>query len=194
MRSLRPIAGIRRLAFAWILTVACLLSALPFGSIATSTPGSAYDWPLTPRPQVVRPFDPPAQRWQGGHRGVDLAAGADVAVLAARAGTVNFAGRVAGRPTVSVMHADGILTTYEPVLARVKRGDHVGRGEVIGLLVAGHDGCQASACLHWGARRGRGHEAVYLDPLGLLGVLHVRLKPLTPADAPGRARPAVAPR
>ncbi|WP_372491635.1 M23 family metallopeptidase [Gordonia zhenghanii] len=178
----------------WLPTAVCLLLALPFGSTATSEPGSAYRWPLAPTPQVVRPFDPPAQRWQAGHRGVDLAARADDAVLSARAGTVNFAGSVAGRPTVSVMHADGILTTYEPVVARVRRGDHVGRGEVIGLLAAGHDGCRASACLHWGARRGRGRDAVYLDPLGLLGVVQVRLKPLTPADAPGRARPADAPR
>ncbi|WOC14499.1 hypothetical protein MP11Mi_36210 [Gordonia sp. MP11Mi] len=113
-------------------------------------------------------------------------------MLAARAGTVHFAGLVAGKPTVSIRHGDGVLTTYEPVIARVRRGEHVGRGQVIGVLAAGHEGCRAAACLHWGARRGSGRDAVYLNPLGLLGVLRVRLKPLTPEDAPGRAPRAVA--
>lgn len=173
--------------------VVCVSLLWPVGGASISAAPSAYDWPVAPRPQVARSFDPPLQRWQAGHRGVDLAAPPHSAVLAARAGTVNFAGAVAGKPTVSIRHADGILTTYEPVVARVRRGDHVRRGQVIGILSAGHTGCVASACLHWGARRGSGRDAVYLDPLGLLGVLHVRLKPLTPADAPDRAPRAAGP-
>ncbi len=155
---------------------------------------SAYDWPLTPRPRVARGFDPPARHWESGHRGVDLAATQAAAVLAARAGTVQFAGPVGGRRVVSIRHGDGVVTTYEPVDSDLRRGDHVGRGQVIGTLLGGHVGCPASACLHWGARRGAGHDADYLNPLGLLGVLRVRLKPLTPADAPGRAPPGVVPR
>ncbi|MCF8610915.1 M23 family metallopeptidase [Gordonia sp. HY285] len=158
----------------------------------TAAPRTSYDWPLAPRPAVVRPFDPPEKRWQPGHRGVDLAAAPDAPVLAARAGTVHFAGVVAGKPTVSIRHADGIVTTYEPVVARVRRGEHIGRGQVIGVLAVGHAGCRAAACLHWGARQGSGRDAVYLNPLGLLGVLRVRLKPLMPEDVPGRGPLAVA--
>lgn len=161
---------------------------------AASRGQTRYDWPLAPRPSVARGFDPPEHHWESGHRGVDLASPADAAVLAARSGTVQFAGPVGGRPVVSIRHADGVTTTYEPVTPRVRRGDSVGRGEVIGVLVAGHPGCPTATCLHWGARRGGGHDADYLNPLGLLGVLRVRLKPLTPADAPGRAPPAAAPR
>ncbi|WYY09697.1 M23 family metallopeptidase [Gordonia hydrophobica] len=139
----------------------------------------SYDWPLQPRPAVTRPFDPPAKRWLPGHRGVDLGAHTEAAVLAARAGTVTFAGPVAGRPVVSVLHSDGVTTTYEPVTPRVRRGEHVVTGQVIGYLDTGHDGCTASACLHWGAKLGSGRTATYLNPLGLLGLLRVRLKPVS---------------
>ncbi|GAA4661485.1 M23 family metallopeptidase [Gordonia humi] len=177
-----------------ILAVLCATLLLASVGAAGSAPASRYDWPLAPRPRVLRGFDPPAHRWLAGHRGVDLAGVAGAAVLAARAGTVHFAGSVGGKPTVSILHGDGLLTTYEPVVAQVRRGDHVGRGQVVGTLRDGHEGCAAAACLHWGARRGSGTSAVYLDPLGLLGVLRVRLKPLKPEDAPDRARPAAAPR
>lgn len=113
-----------------------------------------------------------------GHRGVDLGAVRESAVLAARAGTVTFAGRVVDRPVVSVLHPDGITTTYEPVSPRVRRGDHVTTGQVLGYLEAGHEGCRVSACLHWGARRGSGRAARYVNPVGLLGLLRVRLKPV----------------
>lgn len=136
-----------------------------------------YSWPLSPRPQVVTPYDPPAQRWQAGHRGVDLAGAAGAQVLAAGSGTVNFAGEVAGKPVVSIRHADGVLTTYEPVEASVRAGQSVARGDVIGTLLAGHPGC-AAACLHWGARRGAGSSAQYVDPLTLVGAVRVRLKPV----------------
>ncbi|MFM9376348.1 M23 family metallopeptidase [Gordonia sp. VNK21] len=147
------------------------------GTVAAAPSPAGYDWPLAPRPAVVRPFDPPARRWQAGHRGVDLAAPEDAAVIAARAGTVRFAGSVAGRPLVSVGHSDGLITTYEPVRATVRAGQQVSRGQVLGFLDTGHPGCRAAACLHWGARIGSGKQARYIDPLWLLGLLRIRLKP-----------------
>ena len=148
------------------------------GPTAPGAPRGAYDWPLAPRPPVVRGYDPPAQRWLPGHRGVDLGSTTDAAVLAAGAGTVRFAGAVAGRPTVSVSHPDGIITTYEPVRAVVQAGETVGLGQVLGYLDAGHPGCTVTACLHWGARRGPGRSAQYLNPLALVGAVRVRLKPI----------------
>ena len=157
--------------------VILLLLLLPL-SPAAARP--AYDWPLQPRPSVARGFDPPAKRWLSGHRGVDLGTGPEAAVLAARAGTVTFAGPVVDRGVISVLHPDGITTTYEPVAPRVRRGEHVVTGQVLGYLDSGHAGCTAAACLHWGARRGSGRTAQYLNPLGLLGLLRVRLKPVEP--------------
>jgi murein DD-endopeptidase MepM/ murein hydrolase activator NlpD len=87
---------------------------------------------------------------------------------------VVYAGTLAGRGVVSVMHAGGLRSTYEPVTPSVAIGDAVTAGQPLGTLVAGHPGCPAAACLHWGVRSGRD----YLDPLTLLGLGRVRLLPM----------------
>jgi murein DD-endopeptidase MepM/ murein hydrolase activator NlpD len=148
------------------------------GYRAAPVPAAAFRWPVEGVPLVVRGFDPPAQPWLPGHRGVDLAAEPGASVLAAGPGRVRFAGRVAGRGVVSVDHAGGLRTTYEPVTAVVRAGDRVRTGDRLGTLAAGHRGCP-SGCLHWGLRRGE----VYLDPLALLGLGRVRLLPLAPAGS-----------
>ncbi|WP_216910904.1 M23 family metallopeptidase [Nocardia noduli] len=147
---------------------------------ASAAPTGEFDWPLRPRPQVERRFDKPAQDWLPGHRGVDLAGVPGQDVLAAGTGIVVFAGEVAGRPVVSIDHPGGLRTTYEPVRARVSIGSRVGRGSGIGELEAGHEGCAAAACLHWGVRREAGARTrrEYLDPLALLHLSPLRLKPV----------------
>ncbi|WP_025618690.1 murein hydrolase activator EnvC family protein [Salinispora cortesiana] len=143
----------------------------------------AFRWPLSGEPPVVRRFDPPPQPWFPGHRGVDLAADAGAPVLAAGDGVVTFAGVVAGRPVLTVTHAAGLRTTYEPVRSDVEVGAPVLAGVPIGRLRAGHPSCLAAACLHWGLRRGD----TYLDPLALLGRGPVRLLPLGGALSSGHA-------
>ena len=143
-------------------------------------PRARWRWPLSPRPAVLRPFVPPASSWGAGHRGVDLAAAAGQQVLAVAAGRVTHVGMVAGRPTVSVLHGDGIRSTYEPVRATVRVGDEVPVGEPIGALAASGWHCPG-ACLHLGAIRGE----VYLDPLLLLRAWQVRLLPLDGPPARG---------
>ncbi|MFI7429247.1 murein hydrolase activator EnvC family protein [Micromonospora sp. NPDC049836] len=139
---------------------------------------TAAAWPLAGTPRPVRRFDPPPQPWLPGHRGVDLAAAPGTEVRAAVAGTILFAGPVAGRPVVTVGHAGGLRTTYEPVRPGLPAGARVAAGTPIGALLAGHSGCPAPACLHWGLRRGED----YLDPLALLGLGPVRLLPVDPAS------------
>lgn len=141
--------------------------------VETATAAAAYDWPVGGAHEVTRPFDPPPKPWLAGHRGVDIAGDAGAAVLAAGAGTVAFAGEVAGKPVVSIDHA-GVRTTYEPVVAIVSAGDAVTLGQPIGTLAGGHPECAAAACLHWGAKRGER----YIDPLSLLKPRRVRLLPL----------------
>jgi murein DD-endopeptidase MepM/ murein hydrolase activator NlpD len=148
-------------------------------------PGAAYAWPLAPPPAVLTPFRAPDHPFGPGHRGVDLAGRAGQPVLAAREGTVVFAGPVAGRGVVSVAHPDGLRSTYEPVVPTVASGAVVRRGDVLGLLAPGHGGCPAPACLHWGVRRDR---LDHLDPLVLLRPARVRLLPVPvpwPAGPPG---------
>jgi murein DD-endopeptidase MepM/ murein hydrolase activator NlpD len=145
---------------------------------AATGPRSGWGWPLPPPHHVVQRFDPPARPWLPGQRGVDLEGHTGERVLAAGAGAVSFAGRVAGIGVVSVTSGD-LRTTYEPVRPTVHRGDAVSRGTVIGRLVLAHSQCLPAACLHWGLLRG----STYLDPMALLGLAQVRLLPLDPSYA-----------
>jgi murein DD-endopeptidase MepM/ murein hydrolase activator NlpD len=163
-----------------LLTAAALLTPLaahagPVGSPSPEAPVALWTLPVAGPPAVVRRFEPPPHPYGAGHRGVDLAAAVGDPVLAAGGGTVAFAGMVAGRPLVSIDHANGLRTTYEPVEPSVGAGQAVARGSPIGTLVAGHVGCPASACLHWGVRRGD----AYLDPMLLLRPPRIRLLPMT---------------
>lgn len=135
-------------------------------------------WPLHPRPAVLRTFDAPDPDWQHGHRGVDLEGAPGQGVHAAAPGTVVFAGRLANRPVISIAHPGGLRTSYEPVDALIRTGQLVDVGATIGTLVAGHPGCGATACLHWGAMWGPAARADYVDPLGLVVSTPIRLKPL----------------
>lgn len=141
---------------------------------AARVPASGYRWPLDGVPAVVRRFAPPPEPWLAGHRGVDLAADPGAVVRAAGPGVVYFAGQVAGRGVVSIEHAGGLRSTYEPVIPGVRVRAAVRAGDPIGILVSGHAGCPAAWCLHWGVR----HGETYLDPLALLGLARVRLLPL----------------
>lgn len=164
--------------------VAPSVTVAPVTAVTPTTPraGTARGvWPLRPQPAVVHDFAPPSEVWGAGHRGVDLAGRVGDPVHAALAGTVAFAGRVAGVAVVVVAHPDGTRTTYQPVQAAVRRGEPVRRGHVLGRLTwfGGH--CPPQACLHWGWLRGE----TYLDPLRLVGggPGPVRLLPL-PAWTP----------
>jgi murein DD-endopeptidase MepM/ murein hydrolase activator NlpD len=143
--------------------------------VATVAAVAGWSWPLPGAPTVTRPFQPPPSPYGPGHRGVDLAGAPGNPVLAAGDGVVAFAGMVAGRPLVSIDSPTGLRTTYEPVAPSVAAGQPVARGSPIGTLLPGHAGCPASACLHWGLRRGES----YLDPLDLLRPPQVRLLPWT---------------
>ncbi|THV43297.1 M23 family metallopeptidase [Glycomyces buryatensis] len=148
--------------------------------VPAAAPGGSWRPPIGPIDVETR-FDPPPLPWMPGHRGVDLGAAADGSVRAAGAGTVVFAGDLAGRGVVSIDHAGGLRTTYEPVDALVAPGDAVAAGKVIGRLQAGHASCPGAICLHLGLKRG----PLYLDPLLLFGQGQVRLLP-----RPGRAEAA----
>ena len=148
-----------------------LLPASPAAPAGTEDPIGV--WPLQPVPEVVRHFDPPDSPYGSGHRGVDLAGHVGQPVRTALAGTVVFAGRIAGRGVVVVGHG-ATRTTYEPVAAAVTVGTTLGAGDVIGTLELPGSHCFPRACLHWGWVAGD----TYLDPLRLVGAGPVRLLPL----------------
>ncbi|HWC34759.1 MAG TPA: peptidoglycan DD-metalloendopeptidase family protein [Mycobacteriales bacterium] len=153
-------------------TFLALTGLAPASRSVPAAPVSTYEWPLRPAPdRIVRDFDPPAQPWLAGNRGLDLAGHRDQAVHAANSGIVTFAGPVGGTQAISISFG-ALRTTYEPVRPSVRRGQVVHTGEVIGRL----DG----PVLHWGLLRG----ADYLDPLALLGLERVRLLPINPLIKP----------
>lgn len=163
------------------MRIAVALAAIVLGWTAPApahADGDRLEWPLRPRPAVVGEFDAPSPNWHRGHRGVDLAAHPGQPVYAAAAGTVVFAGELAGRPLVSLAHPGGLRTSYEPVRPAVRAGQRVAAGAVLGDLAAGHLGCAAPACLHWGAMWGPAARADYVNPVGLLASTPIRLKPL----------------
>ncbi|MEE2042393.1 M23 family metallopeptidase [Nocardiopsis tropica] len=160
------------------LLLPLLFASLLWSPAAPAAGDTGWRWPLSPAPGVLRPFDPPEQRWLPGHLGADLAAEPGQEVYAAGSGRVRFAGTVAGTPLVSVAHGD-LRTTYLPVESDLASGDAVSAGELLGVLAAAPPHCRDRPGLHWGLLRGDD----YLDPLGLLGLGEVRLLPLGPARA-----------
>ncbi|MGP5414728.1 murein hydrolase activator EnvC family protein [Brachybacterium paraconglomeratum] len=144
-----------------------LLPVAVMPSAAARADGPRWQWPVPPPHEVIAPFDAPATPYGPGHRGIDIAVPGGAEVRAVEGGTVRFSGSVAGRGVVSVVHPDGLISTYEPVRGAVSAGDPVGAGQVLGTLEddspASH--CDGRDCLHLGARRGE----LYVDPLLLLG-------------------------
>lgn len=172
-----------------LVALACLVTVLAMPDVARGE-GSRWLWPLPAPHQVVHPFDPPEHQYGAGHRGIDIAIAAPGAhVTAVEAGTVRFAGSVAGRGVVSVVHADGLISTYEPVTGSVRAGQVVAAGDVLGTLEdpGGASHCAPALCLHLGAKQGEG----YLDPLPLLGVRGPSvLLPVTGDEDAGASRAA----
>lgn len=155
-----------------VLFIGVLPCLAPPVAAAASGDGG-WRWPLRPAPpRVVGVFDPPGSPWGPGHRGIDLAAPVRQPVYAAGAGRIGYAGRLAGRGVVTVVHGS-LRTTYVPVSPVVRRGQQVGAGRQIGTMEDSLAHCGALNCLHLGLLRG----AVYLDPLSLFGG-RIRLLPV----------------
>lgn len=169
----------RILLLAGLLVPVLAAGPVPLTAATADSSSSGWGWPLPPPHHVVQGFDPPAEPWLPGQRGVDLEGHAGERVLAAGDGIVSFAGPVAGIGVISVT-SGALRTTYEPVRRLVRTGQLVHRGQVLGRLVLTGSQCRPAACLHWGLLRG----TAYLDPLALLGLEQVRLLPLDSSYTP----------
>ncbi len=113
--------------------------------------------------RVVHPFRAPVTRFGRGHLGVDFAARPGTPVRSAGAGTVIFAGVVAGARHVVVEHPDGLRTSYSFLASvRVRTGQRVRRGEVVGST-GGHGEHHEPDVFHFGLRV----AGAYADPMRL---------------------------
>lgn len=123
---------------------------------ASSSP--RWSWPLR-KVRLTKGFAAPPTPYAAGHRGIDLAASTDDAVLSPAAAVVRFAGVVVDRPVLTLDHGDGVLSSYEPVASALTIGDEVSRGAEIGRVASG--GHCGSSCVHVGVRVG----GEYVSPL-----------------------------
>lgn len=99
------------------------------------------------------------------HRGVDLRAPMGTEVHAMAEGTVRFAGTMQGFGNVVwVDHGGSLLSVYAHMSAiRVRQGQHVRRGEPVGL--SGQSGDATAPHLHFEVWRG----GIEVDPVPLFG-------------------------
>lgn len=123
---------------------------------------SSMRWPLE-QPRIVGVYDAPAKQWLSGHRGVDLQAQAQDAILAPADGTIAFSGKVAGKSVVTLRHgADvgNLTSTFEPAVTTRAVGTSIAKGERFAHVEGDSEHCSAQ-CLHWGLK-GIGRD--YSDP------------------------------
>ncbi|MFP5298318.1 MAG: murein hydrolase activator EnvC family protein, partial [Actinomycetota bacterium] len=126
---------------------------------------------------IVSYFEAPGSPYGPGHRGVDYGVPEGSDVRASAAGTVLFAGSVAGDPAVTIDHGGGLHTTYS-VLADidVSEGDAVRSGTIIGSVGTSHG--TGDQGLHFGVKL----DGAYVDPEDLLIALDpsdaIRLVPV----------------
>jgi len=153
-----------------------LLAALATLAVA---PSAAAGWqpPVAGEPTRLFKLGPdPFARGQ--HRGVDLVGGGPV--RSACAGRVVFAGRVAGKGTVSV-RCGRWRVSYAPLAGiAVRAGERIGSGTRLG---------GASGGIHFGVRR-EGRPWGYVDPLPFL----TRSRSPPPAPLVRAPRPRATPR
>ena len=141
-----------------LVAAAAVLVVLTTPSVAAAAeePESVTYRPPVDAPLLER-FSPPQTKYGSGNRGVDYDSPPGTIVTAAADGEVVFAGRIGASSHVTVLHADGIRTSYSFLShVVVRRGERVSAGQPLGAT---------ETALHFGARAGE----EYVDPLLLLG-------------------------
>ena len=160
-------AGERRLA---ARRIAALVGAMALAASVPAAPAGAvthHERPVFRPPveaPVADPFRPPENPYGPGNRGIEYDTVPGDVVRAAAAGTVSFAGPVAGSLHVTVDHGGGLVSSYsylERISLRV--GAVVDQGQVLGV---------AGERLHFSVRL----DASYVDPDGFIGVRRVRVR------------------
>ncbi len=131
-------------------------------------------WPLQ-QAKIVGRYDAPDQPWLPGHRGVDLLALPQNAILAPADGVIAFSGVVAGKSVVTIRHGgslSNLTSTFEPAVTEKKTGTYVLKGEHFAHVEGDSDHC-SDQCLHWGLKAS---DRSYTDPTSKARPMRIGLK------------------
>lgn len=143
--------------------------------VAQAACRTSMQWPLE-HAQVIGEYDAPAKQWLPGHRGLDLRARPQDAIIAPADGVVAFSGKVAGKSVVTLRHGaeTGSLTsTFEPAVTTRPVGAVIAKGSVSLVLKVARNIAPMDVCI--GASRA---EDVIMHPSGRVRSMRVELKPL----------------
>ena len=154
----------------WRRVGAIAVVAAALASAASTAPaaaGNRGDAPVFRPPvdaPVVAPYRPPQDPYGPGNRGVEYDTDPGQVVRAAAAGTVVFAGAVAGDLHVTLDHGGGVVSSYS-YLQRigVRSGTVVAQGQTVGIT---------GERLHFSVRV----DGDYVDPSGFVGARRVRVR------------------
>lgn len=152
-------------AVSWLVLALALISTtfVPQSVVHASPVSSPTGTWMTPVPgfEVVKQFDKPDKNWQAGHRGIDVLALPGEPIRAPEFGVVRFAGKVAGKPVLSV-EVGSYAVSYESVDTTLKKGERVTPGMHM-ATVSSPSHC-AEGCVHVGVwRTDRAKD--YLNPV-----------------------------
>jgi murein DD-endopeptidase MepM/ murein hydrolase activator NlpD len=142
-------------------------------------PVISFQPPLEPPIKLINQYRQPNSDYSAGHRGVDYLVTMGQRVFAPADGQVWFSGKVVNRSLLSLSHAGGYLSEFEPLCSELKRGEVVFKGQEIGQVCKAEASyvphCASATCLHFSLRS----FGSYLSPLVLIGELNPsRLLPL----------------
>lgn len=103
------------------------------------------------------------------HRGIDIKAEIGDEIAASQDGTIHWIGKTPrGETGISIQHEDGVRTTYIPVRAKVKKGESIRQGEVIGYLDKMGEVSSPEPHLHFGVKGFPYKNHDYIDPESIL--------------------------
>jgi hypothetical protein len=164
-----------------IVATAALASLLLVAPPARGDDG--WTWPVRGRVVTMYSNDNARPYARGMHRGIDIAADRGAAVVAARAGTVTYAGPLGAAGTIVAVRAGRYATSYLHLgSVWVSRGDRVALGARLGEVGTTGRRSVTEPHLHFGVRLA-GVDNRYLDPLSLLPAIGGRRERLVPVPA-----------
>lgn len=123
-------------SIALLLALVCAAWVFGHPTAAHATAQTRSDWlsPLESTPAIAHDYRAPLTRFGAGHRGVDYRVKGKTSLVAPADGVIAWANTVALQPTVSIQHANGYRTAYQPACTDLAVGTSVSKGQVFAMV------------------------------------------------------------